>query len=110
MAKTSIGLESNITAFLSYLLGWISGLIIILIEKDDQFVRFHAMQSIVTFGSLTLLSIAFGSLFFVFGVLVGLINIISLVLWILLMVKAYQGVKFKLPIVGDIAESWMTKI
>ena len=110
MLKNSLGLESNITALLCYLLGWISGLIIILIEKDDQFVRFHAMQSIITFGALTLLSIAFSSLFFIFGFLIGLINIIGIVLWILLMVKAYQGEKFKLPIIGDMAESWMNKI
>jgi len=110
MAKTTLGLESNVTAFLSYVLGWISGLVIILIEKDDQFVRFHAMQSIITFGALTLLSMAFGSVFFIFGLLVGLINIIALILWILLMVKSYQGEKFKLPIVGDMAESWMNKI
>ena len=110
MLKNSLGLESNITALLCYLLGWISGLIIILIEKDDQFVRFHAMQSIITFGALTLLSIAFSSLFFIFGFLIGLINIIGIVLWILLMVKAYQGEKFKLPIIGDMDESWMNKI
>lgn len=110
MSKTSLGLESNISAFLCYVLGWISGLVIILIEKDDQFVRFHAMQSIITFGALTLLTIAFGSVFFIFGFLIGLINLIGIVLWILLMVKAYQGEKFKLPIIGDLAETWMDKI
>ncbi|MFK7794757.1 MAG: DUF4870 domain-containing protein [Gammaproteobacteria bacterium] len=110
MSKTSLGLESNISAFLCYVLGWISGLAIILIEKDDQFVRFHAMQSIITFGILTLLTIAFGSIFFIFAFLLGIINLIGIVLWILLMVKAYQGDKFKLPIIGDLAETWMNKI
>ena len=110
MSKTSLGLESNLTAFLCYVLGWISGLVVILIEKDDQFVRFHAMQSIITFGALTILSIAFGSIFFIFGILIGLINLIGIVLWILLMIKAYQGEKFKLPIIGDLAETWMNKI
>ncbi len=68
------------------------------------------MQSIITFGALTILSIAFGSIFFIFGILLGLINLIGIVLWILLMIKAYQGEKFKLPIIGDLAETWMNKI
>ena len=109
MSKTSLGLDKNISALLAYALGWVSGLIIILIEKENDFVRFHAMQSIVTFGAITLVSIVFGTMFMFAGFIVPLINVAGIALWILLMVKAYQGEKFKLPIVGDLAEEWSKK-
>ncbi len=98
MAKSSTGLEENIAALLSYVAGWVTGLIFFLIEKDSRFVKFHAMQSIITFVAVFILSwIPF------LNIVVG---ILALVLWILLMVKAYQGEKFKLPVIGDLAEKW----
>ena len=97
-----MGMEENVAALLSYVLGWVTGLIFFLIEKESKFVKFHAMQSIITFGALTILSI----LFFWLPVLIWLLNVIGLVLWIVLMIKAYQGVKFKLPFIGDLAEKW----
>ncbi len=109
MTKTALGLEKNISAMLSYILGWVSGLVIILIEKEDDFVRFHAMQSILTFGVLTILSVAFGSMLMFVGTIGALIRIAGVALWILLMVKAYQGEKYKLPIIGDMAEQWAKK-
>ncbi len=109
MTKTSLGLDQNISALLSYVLGWVSGLVIILIEKEDNFVRFHAMQSIVTFGALTILNIIFGPMFIFFGFIGPLINMAGIALWVLLMVKAYQGEKFMLPVIGEIAEKWAKK-
>ncbi len=104
MSQTSLGLNQNITALLCYLVGWISGLIIILLEKDNQFVRFHAMQSILVFGGLTLLSILIGGMLLFFIFLIPLLNLVGIVLWILLMIKAYQGELFKLPLIGEQAE------
>ena len=109
MAKTALGLDRNVSALLAYVLGWVSGLAIILIEKEDDFVRFHAMQSIVTFGALTLLSVVFGTMFMFMGIMVSLIQIAGIALWILLIVKAYQGEKFMLPVIGEIAEQWAKK-
>ena len=109
MSKTSLGLDRNVSALLSYLLGWVSGLIVILIEKEDAFVRFHAMQSIVTFGAITILSIALGTMFIFVGFIGPLIHVASIALWVLLMVKAYQGEKFMLPVIGDISEEWAKK-
>jgi len=109
MAKTSLGLDRNVSALLAYALGWVSGLVIILIEKEDDFVRFHAMQSIVTFGALTVLSILFGTMFMFFGFIGPLIHVAGIAIWILLMVKAYQGEKFMLPVVGEMAERWAKK-
>ena len=116
LGKTSSGLQANMAALLSYLAGWITGLIFFLIEKDNKFVRFHAMQSIIVFGAfsalgivisvLVSLAIAIHAYFLLtfFGLVSTLLWIVALILWIVLMIKAYQGEKIKLPIAGDIAE------
>ncbi len=126
--STSLGLQPNLAGLLCYVLGWITGLVFLILEKENKFVKFHAMQSTVVFGGITVLyivlSIIQGILFAIFGGLAGgavgggialvissifgiimlLIGLGSLVLWILLMLKAYQGETFKLPIAGNIAE------
>ncbi len=115
MAKTSLGLEENIEGALCYLLGWLTGIIFYIIEKDNKFVRFHAKQSMLVFFPLWILSFIFGGGFLFWGgffwgawaflVVIGwLIWIVIFILWIILMIKAYQGETYKLPIVGDIAE------
>jgi uncharacterized membrane protein len=102
--KTSSGMNQNVAGLLCYLAGWITGLIFFLIEKENRFVRFHAMQSIITFGSLSVLFIVIGFMPFVNLVLIPILAILQVILWIILMVKAYQGELFKLPMIGDIAE------
>lgn len=121
LGKTSTGIQANVAGLLSYVLGWITGLIFFLIEKENKFVRFHALQSIITFGGLCVLGIAIsvfvgifaamgaGFLVPVLSLINGLLGILGLILWILLMIKAYQGEKFKLPIAGDIAEKNVEK-
>jgi len=93
-------MQPNLEAFFCYLFGFITGLVFYLVEKENKFVRFHAMQSILVFGAL-----------FVAGFLILLIPVLNIAfllaqtaLWIILMVMAYQGETFKLPIVGDIAQ------
>ncbi|HIP16814.1 MAG TPA: DUF4870 domain-containing protein [Methanothermococcus okinawensis] len=110
MSKTSLGLEENIEGLLCYLLGVITGIIFLVLEKESDFVKFHAMQSIVTFLSLFILSMVVAVIPFV-GVLISLlVNLISLAFWILGMYKAYQGEKYKFPIFGDISEDLLKKI
>jgi uncharacterized membrane protein len=101
--KTSSGLNQNVAGLLCYLAGWITGLIFFLIEKENRFVRFHAMQSIITFGSLTVLSMIFGFMPLLW-ILMPILGILQVILWVILMVKAYQGEMFKLPVIGEIAE------
>jgi len=110
MTKTSIGLEENIAGALCYVLTWVTGIIFIIVEKENEFVRFHAMQSIVTFLPLTVIGWAL-SIMIPFGgvVISGLISILTVILWLVLMLKAFQGEKFKLPVVGDIAENQLNK-
>lgn len=110
---TSINMDPNTAAGLSYLGAWLTGLIFFLIEKQNRFVRFHAMQSILIFAALTILSIALsivGTILSFIG-LIGclitpLISLAWLVIWIICMVNAFQGKYFKLPIIGDYAERW----
>ena len=84
-------------------LGWVGGLVFILLEKENKFVRFHAMQSIIVFGAITI-----AGLIFIWIPFINLILwLLGVVLWIVLMVKAYQGTKFKLPWSGNLAEKWV---
>ncbi|TPD62067.1 DUF4870 domain-containing protein [Emcibacter nanhaiensis] len=107
--KTSTGIEENVAGLLCYLLGWISGLIFFLIEKENQTVRFHAMQSIVTFGGLNIIYILL--MVSVIGIpLMPIVGLIGLAAWIILMIKAFQGEKFKFPITGNLAEKWVKDV
>lgn len=104
MNTSSTGLSENVAATLCYVLGWVTGLIFLFVEKQSGFVRFHAMQSLMTFG---LLSIAGFITNFLPGIgpLIGaLIGLLSLVLWLVLMFKAWSGARYKLPLVGEEAE------
>jgi uncharacterized membrane protein len=103
MKKTSTGLEENIAGLLCYVLGWVSGLVFLLIEKDNKSVRFHAFQSCIVFGISTVLLIIFS---FWLWVLYIIIWVLSVVLWVFLMYKAYQGTEYKLPWAGNLAEKW----
>lgn len=102
--KATFGLDENVASLLCYLLIWITGIIFILVENQNKTVRFHAMQSIVTFLPLNILFWIFGMLW-IFGIISILIGLLMFILWIVLMIKAYQGGMYKLPIAGDIAEN-----
>lgn len=104
LGKTSVGLEANVAGLLCYSLGWITGIIFFLIEKENKFVRFHALQSIVVFGFFTVLGMALFFIPILGWMAMPVIGLIDLALWIILMIKAAQGEYFKLPIAGDIAE------
>ena len=101
-------IQENIAGLLSYVLGWVTGLIFFFIDKRP-FVRFHAMQSIIV--SVVLMVVYFIlSIIPILGwILSVFVGIAAFILWILLMLKAYQGQKWKLPIIGDMAEKWAAK-
>lgn len=113
--KTSTGLEPNTAALLAYLLTWVTGLIFFLIEKENKYVRFHALQAIllgvaiiVIWIIIFIVDIILGYIPILGGIIALLLSLVfwfgSLVVWILMMVKAYQGQMYKLPVIGDIAE------
>ena len=108
-------MAENVAGLLCYVLGWITGLIFYFVDKRP-FVRFHAAQSIVVFGGLHILQIVLG-VFFGFSIfmtgfagfsfawaLYSLIGLVAFVLWIVLMIKAHQGQRFRVPVAADIAE------
>jgi len=96
-------MDANIAAALSYLVGFVTGVIFLLVEKENKFVRFHAMQSTLLFAGIVAVDILLqlipflGALVFIFVVVPA-----SAVLWLLLMYKAYQGERFKVPVAGEI--------
>ena len=103
-SKSSTGMQPNVAGLLCYLVGFVTGIVFIIIEKENKFVRFHAMQSIIVFGGLFVLQIILGFIPIIGWAIGLLLGIASLILWILLMVKAYNGEMYKLPVVGDMAE------
>ncbi len=121
LGKTSTGMQANVEALLSYAFGWVTGLIFFLLETQNKFVRFHAIQSIITFGAITacyamlsILSELFAAMRIYFmlhfiGLIYSFLGLVGLILWIVLMGKAYQGEYYKLPIAGDIAEKQINK-
>ena len=126
--KSSTGLDENIAALLSYVFGWVSGLIFFLIEKDSRLVRFHAMQSLLFNVLVGVVAIALWIVLFVVfmiaaqisGTLATLLSLVSILVWgvfllgilagfILCLVKAFQGQYFKLPVIGNFAEKFSAK-
>ena len=103
LGKTSINVDPKLAALLSYVAGFVTGIVFLLIEKDNKYVRFHAMQYTILAGGLFVLQWVLAFIPFLV-LLVPLVSLAGLVLWIMCMVKAFQGEKFKLPIIGDIAE------
>jgi uncharacterized membrane protein len=107
--STGTGLEPNIAGLLCYVLGWVSGIVFLVLEKKDKFVRFHAIQSIIVFGAFSVVNIVLWMftwipyVWILFVVINSLVGVFAFILWIVLMLKAYQGQKFKMPIAGDIA-------
>lgn len=110
MVKATFGLDENIASALTYVLGLLTGIIFILVEKENKTVRFHAMQSTIVFGGLFVVYVVIMIMSFIIpfiGILSLLISLLMLVLWLVLIIKAFQGEKFKLPVVGDMAESYV---
>ncbi len=92
--------KGNTNAALTYLVGWLSGLFFLLTEKEDDFIRFNAAQSVAVFGSLTIISFIP-----LLGQILGIILWpLSLILWVVLMVKAYKNEKLELPVAANLAK------
>lgn len=112
--KTSTGIQENIASLLCYLGMWITGIVFVIIEKDNKTVRFHAWQSIFTFGILHIASVVLPFVFsffisYISSIIGYLIGILVLVLWIILMIKSYQGQMYKVPVFGELAEKQVGK-
>jgi len=102
--KTSLGLDENVEAIIAYAGIWVTGLIFLFIEKENNHVRFHAMQSLITFFSLFIASSLILVIPFIGVIISSIITFVGTILWFLLMYKAYNGEIYKLPFIGDLAE------
>ena len=102
LEKTSSGLDANVAAALSYLVGFVTGIIFLLAEKDNKFVRFHAMQSTLFFIAIVIIDVLL-QVIPILGALIVIFLLIPLsaLVWLLMMYKAYQGEEYKLPLVGQ---------
>ena len=98
--RSSTGLDENVAGFFCYLLGFITGIVFLVVEKKSSFVKFHAKQSTITFLGLFVIILVMGWI----PVLGTLVWIFTLILWLILMIKALQGKRYSLPIVGKMAE------
>ncbi len=107
--NTELGLEENIEGALAYLLGFISGIVLYFVEEDNEFIKFHAFQSTVTFLGLGIAGTIF-SLIPIIGTIISvLIGLAGLAAWLVGMIKAYKGELYKFPVIGDMAEDHIQK-
>jgi uncharacterized membrane protein len=100
--KKTFGLDKNVACALTYILGWVSGLVFFFSEKNDKEIRFHALQSIIFFGGINLIQMGFRFLWFP-------LSLISFIVWLICLVKSFQGEKIILPVVGEIAQKQVNK-
>lgn len=107
----SVSVQRRSVAALSYVAGFITGIVVLMVEPRDRFIRFHAMQSTIATGSLFVANVLLGLLFSRFGVFSFLSTISGLIIWILIVgmcvicfYRAKQGRVYKLPYFGEIAE------
>ena len=121
-AESSTGLSANVAGLLCYVAGWVTGIVFVVLEKKSIFVKFHAWQSIMTFGVLTVahfilstmlrwIAVATfspGLLIFA-GVMSWIIGMLMLVLWIILVIQEGTGKMWKVPWAGDWAERQANK-
>ena len=107
--QTILGVDENVEGLLCYILGWITGIVFLILEKENKFVRFHAAQSLATFLPLSVILVIIGMMPLIGWLLAGPISILTLILWLLLMFKALKGERYRLPIVGNFAEEVANK-
>ena len=103
-ARSGSGLEPHVAAAVAYLFGAISGIIMLILEKDDRFVRFHAMQSVITFLGAAVLHFVLIGIPVVGWVLYGPFIVGVIMLWAFLIYNAFRARLYKLPYIGDFAE------
>ena len=101
---SSLNMKENVAGLLCYLFGWVSGLVIYLLEKKSRFVRFHAVQSMVTFGALSIAAFVFRRVPVLGWIVPTAAGVASFAAWIVGMIRAYSGEIVKFPVAGKVAE------
>ncbi len=108
--KTATGLDENLAGLLCYVGWWVSGIVFLIIEPDNKYIRFHAIQSIIAFGFITVVGTIISTILapvpFIGWFFSTIIWLLGVALWVAMMIKAYQGTRYKLPVAGDMAERY----
>ena len=129
------GIDGNIVAAVGYPIGIIA-IICLIMDKENRFVRFHALQAILLYAVFIVVAIGLTILFMIVGIilgvaagasnssaaggLVGIFGLLSFLIWIAVLiayvgglimaaVKAYGGNYYKLPVIGNMAEKWTSQ-
>ena len=108
-AESSTGLSANVAGLLCYVVGWVTGIVFVVLEKKSTFVKFHAWQSIMTFGVLFVVSLILSWIPIIGWILGTIIGVLSFILWIILIIQAGSGKMWKVPWAGDWAEKQISK-
>ncbi|WP_321430033.1 DUF4870 domain-containing protein [uncultured Methanolobus sp.] len=104
MSETNLGVSENIAGLIAYVFGFITGIVLLVIEKENKFVRFHAAQSTVLFGAIFIVNIVLGFIPFLGGLIGYILSIVALILWLILMFKAFSGEMYRLPMIAEYAD------
>lgn len=122
--KTQLGLEPNVAGLLCYLplccVGFVFSIVVIIVEKQNRFVRFHAFQSLLVCGASIVVLVALQIAMIVTSMVAGLLGTLVwlvmilvclalLALTVLLMIKAYNNEEYALPTVGELARKWASQ-
>jgi uncharacterized membrane protein len=102
--KSSLNMDENIESLLCYVGWYITGIIFLVLEKKNRNVKFHAWQSIITSAALIIIAGIFSLIPLIGWFIAWAAGVLSFILWIVLMVKAYNKEKWLVPIIGDIIE------
>ena len=117
--QQSTGLDKKTSAILSYAFGWVSGVVFLFLGKHDPDVKFHAAQSTVFFGAITVLNVALsivGSLLGAIGIVLSLVDLalclLALAVWVMAMVQAGKtgGARADLPLVGKFVAPYADRL
>jgi len=108
-AESSTGMSANVAGLLCYVGLWVTGIVFVVLEKKSIFVKFHAWQSIITFGVLTVAYLILRWIPFIGWILSILIYTLIAILWIILIIQAGTGKMWKVPLAGDWAEKQISK-
>ena len=107
--ETSLGMDESFEALLCYSFGWATGIIFLVMEKNSAFVRFHAMQALVTFLGLTVIMVFLVMIPRLGFLMASCLWFAGVALWATLMWKAYKGEWFRLPLIGNFARNFAKK-
>ena len=102
--------NQNILAAVSYLGGFVTGIIILLVEKKNEYVRFHAMQSTILSLGIVILTVGLEFVPFIGFVVNRLVGLVAFIVWIVLLWKSFSGEHYKLPYIGELAEKQLGKL